>query len=325
MSLIRPSHMLVLATLLIALAIVACGGAKKTTSQPGVTPTTVAGAGIQPIIASSDLTIGSNRFLLGLADQEKMSLVIDAQLHLRFFKLDEAGRPQALKAEMGARPLTVQKNYTHVHQDGQIETHEAGTVGVYLANVEFDSPGAWGVVITGMQKEGQPLPTLTPSFEVQEKSSTVAIGQPAPRTVQHILSDVKDIFDIDTSNPPDPHMHSMTIADAVTSGNPTVMVFSTPGFCQTQLCGPTKDMVDQLYQKYQGQANFIHVEPYDLEKARSGQKLEAVPATTDWGLQSEPWVFMVDQEGKVAAKFEGIVGFDELEGAFTALLAPSKG
>jgi hypothetical protein len=164
MALIRPSHVLALVTLLVALAIVACDGAKEMTSAPGVTP---AGAGIQPIIASSELTVGPNRFLLGLADQEKMSLVIDAQLHLRFFKLDEAGRAQALKAERDARPLTVQKNYTHVHQDGQIETHEAGTVGVYLANVEFDSPGAWSVVITGRQKEGQPLPTLTPSFEVR--------------------------------------------------------------------------------------------------------------------------------------------------------------
>jgi hypothetical protein len=136
---------------------------------------------------------------------------------------------------------------------------------------------------------------------------------------------VKDIFEIDTSNPPDPYMHNLTIADAVTSGKPTVIVFSTPGFCQTQLCGPTKDMVDQLYQKYQGQAHFIHVEPYALEKARSGQKLEAVPATADWGLQSEPWVFLVNREGKVAAKFEGIVSFEELEEAFTPILVSAKG
>ena len=323
---VRPPFILALVPLLITLAIVACGGGSKKAASPmGVTPTPEAGAAIQPVFASSDLAVGPNRFVVGLVDQRKNSLITDAQVHLQFFKLGDGGRPQALKVEMDARPLTVNKNYTHVHKDGTLETHEAGTVGVYLASVQFDSPGHWGVAITGTQKDGQPLPALTPSFEVRERSASFPVGQPAPRTRQPTLSDVQDISEIDTSNPPDPQMHAMTIADAVTSGKPTVIVFATPGICQTQICGPTKDLADRLYEIYQGQANFIHVEPYDLKKLRSGQKFETVPAMAEWGLESEPWVFLVDRDGKVAAKFQGIVSFEELEGTFTPMLASARG
>jgi len=38
------------------------------------------------------------------------------------------------------------------------------------------------------------------------------------------------------------------------------------------------------------------------------------------GLQSEPWVFVVDAQGNIAAKFDGIVSYEELEAALQAVL-----
>ncbi|MFQ6029112.1 MAG: peroxiredoxin family protein [Dehalococcoidia bacterium] len=270
---------------------------------------------IQPAIVSTDLAVGPNRFVFGLVDQGTKALVMDAQLHLRLFKLADHGAVESLKGEADAQALTLEKNYTHVHQDGTQETHGAGIMGVYVAYLEFDSPGEWGVEITGTA-DGQALPTLTRAFDVRGHSFSPALGEPAPRSVQMTLKDVGDLFEIDTSIPPDPHMHDMTISDAVTSGKPSVIAFSTPGFCVTQLCGPTKDLVDRLYESHQGEANFIHVEPYNLKKARNGQGLEVLPFITgEWGLQTEPWVFLVDKKGNVAAKFEGVMGFLELEEA----------
>jgi hypothetical protein len=329
----RLRILLIPALLILSLSLVACGGGEQPpaagtalvpTSPPEPGPVAAANGSIEPVIVSSDLAVGPNRFVVGLVDREKGSLVVDAQLHFRLFTLSSEGRSLTLKMEMDARPLTLEENYTHVHPDGTNETHGAGIFGVYVANVEFDQPGEWGLEITGTL-DGQPLPTLTPGFTVQEQSSSITVGEPAPRTVQTILSDVEDVFAIDTSNPPDPHMHDMTIADAVTSGRPTVIVFATPGFCHTQTCGPTKDVVDEAYQKYQGQVNFIHVEPYDLAKARSGEGLIPVIAMAEWGLQTEPWVFLIDHEGMVAAKFEGVANFDELETILNPLLGSTTG
>ncbi len=108
-------------------------------------------------------------------------------------------------------------------------------------------------------------------------------------------------------------MHEMTIAEAVESGRPTVVAFATPAFCQSRVCGPLMDsVVDPLFQRYGGRVNFVHVEPYDLEKARQGE-IVVVPEVEEWGLQTEPWLFIIDRQGRIAAKFEAIVAVEEVE------------
>jgi hypothetical protein len=149
----------------------------------------------------------------------------------------------------------------------------------------------------------------------------VAVGAQAPPSDTLTLEDVTDVAEIDTSDPPIPGMHTMSIAQAVKSGKPSVIAFATPAFCLSRVCGPTKEMVDEAYQQYKDKANFVHVEPYDLEKARSGEGLFPVKAATEWGLESEPWVFVVDAKGIVAAKFEGVVSLDELKAVLDPLIA----
>jgi hypothetical protein len=81
-------------------------------------------------------------------------------------------------------------------------------------------------------------------------------------------------------------------------------------------------VVDDLYAEYGDEANFVHVEPYDLVKARAGEALEVLPLLTDeWWLDSEPWVFVVDSSGLISAKFEGIMSYEELEAALTQVLS----
>ena len=178
----------------------------------------------------------------------------------------------------------------------------------------------WEVEITGTAG-GEALEPVTATFNVLEESAGLDVGDPAPQSVQRVLADVADISEIDSSLNPVPGMHDRTIADAVASGRPTVIVFATPAFCTSQICGPAKEIVDDLYAAYGDRANFVHVEPYDLEKARSGQALEPIPILTDdWRLVSEPWTFVVDGQGVIAAKFDGIASYEELESALTAVL-----
>jgi hypothetical protein len=40
-----------------------------------------------------------------------------------------------------------------------------------------------------------------------------------------------------------------------------------------------------------------------------------VPATVEWGLPTEPYIFVVDSAGRVTAKFEGVASDDELRAA----------
>jgi hypothetical protein len=305
---------LILGLALAALSLAAaCGGGDGKPSAETPAPDEQLNA----VVVSSDLAVGTNRFSLGLITQDN-ELVTDAQLLFRFFKLD--GDESTLKSETDATLIKMAKSFTRTREDGTVETVDVGETGVYVANVEFDSPGSWGVEASGA-RDGEPFQPVTAAFTVLEKSLSVAVGEPAPRSVQTILSDVADIREIDTSETPIPEMHNLTLADAVTSGKPTVIVIATPAFCVSQICGPTKGVVDDLYERYKGEANFVHVEPYDLGKARSGEGLEVIPfLEQEWGLQSEPWVFLVDRDGIIAAKFEAVVSQAEIEETLRQIL-----
>ena len=48
--------------------------------------------------------------------------------------------------------------------------------------------------------------------------------------------------------------------------------------------------------------------------------LDQFRSVVDYGIPVEPYLFLVDAEGDVFAKFEGVVGADELRGAIEDVL-----
>lgn len=342
------------AALAASLIIAACGGGQE--DSPGDTePASTAACAenpanvllepsdsdYTPVIASSDLAVGENRLLIGLLDPDGQPAT-GARLHLRIYCFTSSG-DQVTRIEADPTALNILKTYTHTHDDGTVESHSAGELGVHVANVSFDMAGMWGLEATGTVN-GSELKGQATTFSVRDKPESPAVGAPAPRSVQPILKDVADIKHLDTSAEPIPEEHDKTIAEAVTSGKPTVIAFATPAFCVSQLCGPAKEIFDGLYGAYKDRANFVHVEPYFLEAARAGKALCPIPimnvnyaanpaegcptvppdqlpsADQSWNLSTEPWVFVVGTDGNIAAKFESAFTEQELEDAIKSAL-----
>ena len=44
---------------------------------------------------------------------------------------------------------------------------------------------------------------------------------------------------------------------------PIVLLFATPQFCQSRVCGPVVDVAEQVKQEYGDKAAFIHMEIYN--------------------------------------------------------------
>ena len=65
-------------------------------------------------------------------------------------------------------------------------------------------------------------------------------------------------------------------------------------------------------------ANFIHIEVY-----QSFDPFVYVEEMDEWHLQSEPWTFVLDRGGVVAARFGGPVSPRELEAALQPLVGES--
>ena len=100
----------------------------------------------------------------------------------------------------------------------------------------------------------------------------------------------------------DPELYQMAIAEAVKSGLPTVVVMASPAFCTNAVCGPQVQTLQELKDKYKGQANFIHVDIYDNPEEIQGDlsKARLSPTVVEWGLPSAEWSFVIDRQGIVS-------------------------
>ena len=302
---------LVVAALLLMLAAGCGNGATSSQSVP-----TVALAGADPdgdvakaVIAVSEMVVGENRFVLGLLDVktgQPINYVPGVQI--QFFKVNDDNT--ATKTG-DATPIFHSENLP---------------AGVYVSRTTFNEPGKWGAIITIKPEGGQAYQQKL-DFNVLTRGSVPIIGDAAPPSLNQTVRDSK-IEEIDSAQPHD-DMHDLTIAEAVSSGKPTVLLIAAPGFCPSFTCGPDLEMVQELKQKYAGKANFIHIEapntiqdhthegPVTAEhKQQEGHRGVAKPqvkTAEEWGLKSEPWLFFIGKDGKIADRFEGGLTIGEVE------------
>jgi hypothetical protein len=267
----------------------------------------IAAGDVIPSLVSSQLTVGPSRFLLTVVDKtNKILAAANVPIDLRFFNL-------------ARDPNTPTSSSSGIFMD-----NGAG-LGLYRTTVTFDCSGDWGVEVTVHQASGDS--TARVAFNVLPSSTLPAIGAPAPKADTPTAADAAGIAAISTDPQPDPDFYRLTISQAITSGKPSLIVFATPAFCQTRTCGPTLQLIKTAAAPFKGRVNMVHVEPYLMHQTSGGLQpvldpngqLQIVPAVLIYGLQNEPFTFVVDAAGKVSAEFEGIVGADELTAALNAV------
>lgn len=276
----------------------------------------------QPQIIGSQLGRGQARLTFGVFNSDG-SLVHDArEARVRLYTLD-GDEGKAVGEQHVLTPVTLRERFDHKHPDGSIHLHQDPVATVYVTNVELDRSAWWGAALSFTVGDRH-YEDLRTRFFVAEETLEPGIGEPAPRSTQRVLRDVADITEIDSSRPPVPEFHRLTVKEAIESGKPTVVAFATPAFCQTRFCGPVVDaVIEPLAAQYGDRAHFVHIEPYRLDQARAG-KLVPVPELEQWGLTTEPWVFVLDASGRVAAKFEGITSQEEVGAALERVVTATR-
>jgi hypothetical protein len=273
---------------------------------------------LQPLITTAELIVGRNRFAFGLAKQGE--LIERADVLVRVFDLQETEAHLTAETNAPFRPLAnpVAEKKIHRHADGSLHVHDAATEvrGVYVAQLTFTRSGKWGVELVARQSDGS-SETARLTVVVRETPTTPAVGSPAPRSRNLIASDVKDLRQISTSESPDPRLHQTRIADAIANGKPQLIVFATPQFCTSRMCGPMVEVVRTLLPTYGKRVVFTHQEIWQDFAAK-----KVFSTIEEWRLESEPWIFIVDGQGVIRARFEGLVTARELETALQDVLRP---
>lgn len=297
----RVKRIIAIAASLLATLILfqACGGggddeAVSATSTPAASQVLE----IEGLLATTDLGLGANRisFLLQTAE----GLISLPEVTVASVYGSESEASESTSARFHIWPF--------------------GTRGNYVTELTFDKTGDWTLQVSFTDFQGEAR-TATIPIQVSEETITPGVGATPPMVLNKTLADVESVDQLTGWPRPDPELYQITIPDAVASGIPSVLVFSSPGFCTSPTCGPQADTVKELKDQYKEQANFIHIEVYDnpIEIQQDLTLGRYQPVVEAWGLPdiegylNESWVFIVDSSGLISSRYQGFASYEELE------------
>ena len=291
-----PTRLVILIALL-GVVMIACGDSDPGEVGDGASGDATATRGPFPegavgVRASTDIGVGRDRLLIGVGGVDGSRLGSpDQAVSFRVAPLDDSDDSQ-----------TVPATFTWILEP---------VVGLYRAEVDFDRSGPWQAVV--IPETGDPLEPVL--FNVADDPFAPTVGEPAPAPETPTAA-TTPIEELTTDPEPDMSFYEMSIDDAISSGSPTVLVFSTPAYCQTAACGPLLETVKDAAPDHAG-VNFIHVEIFagltDEDFVPDAAHLAPAVGPDYYNLPSEPWVFVVDPDGIIAARYEGVMDRAELD------------
>lgn len=281
------------------LVLSACGDDGSSTGATTTAPSEAEGAGyalFQFIGGDKVFAAGSeNRLPFGVGD--KVALLplerTPESLSVQLVGPDDA--------EVGA-PIEVAR-----HAEGLPRAY-------YPLHFTVDEPGAY---TARAEVEGEPAEM---SFQVAapDEVALIGAGDRLPPLETPTTTDARGVTPICTRDPICP-LHERTLAEALTTGRPVVLLVATPAFCQVAVCGPVLDVLLDTADPYADRLTLVHAEVYkDPETSVQGADAFA-PVVRDLGLQFEPVLFLAGADGTIAQRLDSIYDHTELDRALDAL------
>jgi hypothetical protein len=180
----------------------------------------------------------------------------------------------------------------------------------YTSQVDFAGKGNWNVLAMVRDDDGSySYANVTPA-QVGNPKHVPQVGDAAPIMHTPTADDVGgDLTKIDTRQPPD-SMPDVEYAD-VLGKKPVVLLFATPALCQSRVCGPVVDIAEEVKSERPDDAAYIHMEIWNDNDPNKGPR----PQVQDFNLETEPWLFVIDADGKISTVIEGAFSKQELDDA----------
>jgi len=266
---------------------------------------------------------GDNRYPFGVFKRDRTQ-VSGAEVALYFAKVplpsknkSRAGsKGQVAKAQekaldepaVGPFPAKIESLQTKPAFQAKttVDDPDAASV-VYASEINFPSDGEWRIAAL-VKEDGVLKGTQLPSAVVGEFKAIPRPGQPAPKIHTPTAADVGgDLAKITTRIPPDTQ-NRVDYADAL-GKEPIFLLFATPQFCQSRVCGPVVDVAEQVKEETGDEAAFIHMEIYKDNDPSKGVRSQV----RAFNLPSEPWLFAINRDGVVSSVVEGAFGLEKMQ------------
>lgn len=257
---------------------------------------------LKVVMVPTELVVGPDRFAVGLFN-DAGQLIHEAEVHFHYYDLSDPDKAE-LEMEANAR---------------RVQTPD-GLTTIFAHQRTFERAGDWGIEVEARMPDGSAARQRL-GFRVEANPDSISPGDSVLGLETPALADVDgDLSLISSAREPNPAFYEASLSEAIASGRSTVLLIATPEFCQTRFCGPAYETFESLYARYGRQANFIHLEVFAglPDPAASGYKLS--PAVEAFGLQSDPWVFLIDRQGTVVYRVEGLFTEAEIEEQIQARL-----
>ncbi|HVX32845.1 MAG TPA: hypothetical protein VHA80_06855 [Solirubrobacterales bacterium] len=207
------------------------------------------------------------------------------------------------RSAVGPFPARIESLATDPEFQGRTTTEEPEVANVvYSTELSFPGDGEYRLVALVKEKDGWARAPLG-SIVVGEFAKIPRPGEKAPLIQTPTAKSAGgNLAEVSTRVPPDTQ-NKVNYAE-VLGKDPILLLFTTPQFCQSRVCGPVVDVAQQAQQKFEGKANFIHMEIYNENDPSKGVR----PQVRRFHLPTEPWLFAINREGVVSATIEGGFG-----------------
>ena len=256
------------------------------------------------------LNRGLNRFGFALSDRARKQLggaeaaIYTAPMHGGAVRGPFVARSETLSVASAFRSQTTEED-------------AAAPKWLYVSDVDFRHGGSQRVIALA-RLDGRLVASSPFNVRIGPAEQPPLVGEKAIRVHTPTVTSVGgDLAAIDTRMPPLPGLHLVDLYD-VLGHKPVVLAFASPKLCRpTHVCGPVIDIVAQAQAAFSPKGvDFIHMEIYNDNRVIEGYR----PQVRDWRLPGEPWTFVIDRRGRIAARFEGALSARELDHAIDRVL-----
>jgi hypothetical protein len=205
-----------------------------------------------------------------------------------------------------ADPMSVAPQYRSQQNSGP-----GGIKAIYAAHLPVPHAGTF--TILALTRTGKGLIGSPGEIAVTPTSPIPNVGQRPPDIATDTLATTGGNVSLLTTRRPPEQMHSVSF-NQVLGKKPVALLFSTPQFCISRVCGPVTDVAVALQHQFGNKITFIHQEVYADNQPSKGFRSQMKA----FHLRTEPWLFVINRHGVIVARLEGAFGTTELTQALKA-------
>lgn len=149
--------------------------------------------------------------------------------------------------------------------------------------------------------------------ELSERAMPFRVGEPSDAGLIQVgdklrpvdtptTANARGVNPICTRSPEPCAFHDQTLTEAMALGKPLVFIVSTPGFCQTAICGPVLEILVDVAPNYPD-LQVVHAEVY-VDPNKLGANVETTEAVDTYAMTFEPSLVVTDATGTVTARLD---------------------